>query len=209
MNEAIKISRPVWQKSMNLPFIQELKTGKLSKDRFNLYLEQDNIYLLYYVKLCGKAIYNSKGNEEISLYLSLISFAFDTEIGTRTENLDKKNSVNVLLENQRYIDFIMSFSNDYNNDRILLVLLHCMLSYQYVFTMIAKDNVVKNSEYYFFIKDYLSDDYRDACNRWTEFANKKYSSLSESKKIELIDIFKKASLLEYDFWNMAYEGINR
>lgn len=210
MNEAIEIAKPIWQQSLNLPFVQELKTGELSKDRFQLYLEQDNIYLLNYVRLCGKAIYNAKSNEEISLYLSLISFAFDTEMDIRIDNLDSKFSDDIiLLENKKYIDFILSFSKDDSNDQILLVLLHCMLSYYYIFTTIAKDDCVKDSQYYYFIKDYLSDSYKDACNSWIEFVNKKYSSLSEVKRLELLKIFKQASLLEYDFWNMAYDKIHR
>lgn len=210
MKEAMEIAKPIWQQSLNLPFLQEIKSGELSKDRFQLYLEQDNIYLINYVRLCGKAIYNSKSSEEISLYISLISFAFNTEMDIRVDSLNKKNPDDVILsENKQYIDFILSFSKDDNNDQILLVLLHCMLSYYYIFTTIAKDDGVTDSKYYYFIKDYLSDSYRDACNSWIEFANKKYSSLFEGKKLEFLRLFKQASLFEYDFWVMSYEGIDR
>ncbi len=204
IQDAIKAAKPKWQKSLDLPFLKEMKAGTLSQETFDHYLYNDIAYLFNYVKLCGKAIYNAETNEDIALFLSLIDISFDLEMNTRFEETEEEGQD--LYEGAKaYIDFIMSFAEDETNDRIFLVLLQCMLSYQHVFTTMAEDieNLAQHP-YKFFIDDYLSDTYNDHCHAWINYAEKVYQDISEEEADELLAIFLQGSELEYGFWQGAY-----
>lgn len=200
IKQAIQIAQPHWKESLSLPFLQEMKEGTLSKDQFDHYFINDIAYLFQYVKLCGHAISNATTAEEISLYLSLISVSFDMELNHRYLLQDEHQN-GITEETKNYIHFMRSFQVDDDNRRLFLALLQCMLSYQYVFTQMAKEiEEITQHPYYFFIKDYIGDFYTDQCEHWKTVAEKNYQKLSDEEEKEVLQIFLEGSQMEYGLW---------
>ena len=211
MKETINDSVPIWNECVNTPFVQELKSGALPSNKFKLYMIQDSIYLRHYARVYGKAMYQSTALKDIQFFYSILSFVTDTESAVRLSYLkqygitdDEVDLMKPLPENQNYIDFMLRIAEQGNVCEILMAVLPCMLSYSYIFRKIAAKSEMANSKYLDFIQDYADEQYFEDCKTWREFTDRKCAPLTAADQERLNTIFKKASLLELDFWKLAY-----
>ena len=213
MQEALKETQEIWDKCVASPFVQELKTGVLPMEKFKEYMIQDSIYLKHYARIYGQAIYQASTLRDIQMYYSVLSFVNDTESEVRLSYLkqfgmtdDDIEFIMPLPENQNYIDFMVDSAESGNSLEILMAVLPCMLSYSYVFKKIGSEPMIKDSQYYDFISDYAGAEMETICQQWSDFADEKCQHITDTEKTKLLAIFKKGSLLELDFWKMAYGG---
>lgn len=212
MKKTIGNAIPIWNECINTPFVQELKTGALPPEKFKSYMIQDSIYLRHYARVYGMAMYLSTTLKDIQFFYSILSFVTDTESAVRVRYLerydlsdDMVDRLEPLLENQNYIDFMLSIAEGGDVCEILMAVLPCMLSYSYIFRKIAAEPVTEQSGYWDFIEDYADERYAEDCQQWSHFADAKCTALPDHKKKKLTEVFEKASLLELDFWKMAYK----
>ena len=213
MKEVLEENIPIWDQCTVTPFVREMQAGTLSFEKFRQYMIQDSIYLKHYARIFGKAIYHATTLKEIQAYYSILSFVTDTESAVRLNYLkqfemtdDDIESIQPFPENQRYIDFMLHVAERGNGREILMAVLPCMLSYSYIFRKIAADERMVSSRYCDFIEDYADDQYYESCMAWCNFADEKCNGRTKKERYELTQIFKEASLLELDFWKMAYRG---
>ena len=212
IKEVLEKNIPIWDKCIATPFVQEMKAGILPMECFKVYMIQDSIYLKYYAKVYGKAIYHAKTLQEIQLYYSVLSFVTNTESVVRLRYLgqfgitdEEIEIIDPLPENQKYIDFLLEIAERGNDKEILMAVLPCMISYSYIFRKLAKEPESRTSRYWDFIEDYADDFYAESCEEWLQFANKKCKGISDAEKEKLSNIFQTASILELDFWKMPYK----
>lgn len=212
MKDAVNHSIDIWNKCVETPFVQGLKTGELPHEKFKRYMIQDSIYLKHYARVFGRAIYNSTVLRDIQLYCSLMSFVADSESIIRLNYLKRFNIsdddielLHPLPENKNYIDFMLEAAEGEDICKMLMAISPCMLSYSYIARKIASEPIAKTSQYWDFIQDYANDNFYENCKRLEGFSDDKCNSLTNSKKEELKTIFEKASLLELDFWRMSYQ----
>jgi thiaminase/transcriptional activator TenA len=211
MQEILKHNIPIWDNCLDTSFVRELQSGKLPFEKFKQYMIQDSIYLKYYARIYGKAIYHSNTLQDIQMFYSVLSFVTDTESAVRLNYLkqfdmtdDDIELIEPLPENQEYIDFMLEVAGQGNICEILMTVLPCMLSYSYIFRKVADEPESKSSRYWDFIQDYADNRYFEDCKTWCTFADTKCDHLPEANRKRLCAIFEKASLLELNFWNMAY-----
>ena len=211
MDKILNLNTPIWDKCADTPFVREIQDGTLPLECFKEYIIQDSIYLKNYARTCGKAIYHATTLKDIQVYYSMMDFVTDKESLVRLNYLkqfglvdDDIEFIAPLPENRNYINFLFEIAERSNEYEILMAVLPCMLSYSYIFQKIAAGPKAKTSRYWDFILDYSDDLYADYCRKLCVFADTKCKNLDESEKEQLCSIFQKASLLELDFWNMAY-----
>lgn len=209
MQEVLKQNKVIWDECSSTPFVQELQSGVLPIEKFKSYMIQDSIYLKYYARIYGKAIYHSEKLRDIQVYYSILNFVTDTESAVRLNYLkqfdltdDDIEFIELLPENKRYVDFMLGIAERGNIPEILMAVLPCMLSYSYIFRKIAPNSM--RSKYYDFISDYAEEEYARSCKQWCDFADEKCNGLNEQEQSNLFNIFQTASYLELDFWKMAY-----
>lgn len=212
MKETLENSLPIWNDCIDTPFVQELKNGTLPMEKFQHYMIQDSIFLKQYARVYGKAMYHSTKLKDIQLFYSILSFVTDTESAVRLNYLQQFSltdndieSIAPFPENQNYIDFMLDIAERGNVCKMLMAVLPCMLSYSYIFRKIAAEPETRKSRYWDFIEDYADERYAEDCQLWSNFADEKCATLPAHEKKELAFIFEKASVLELDFWNMAYK----
>lgn len=202
----IKIS-PLWEEGFNKPFVQKLINGSLSNESFEQYLLQDMLYLEKYVELCELALTKTDNEKEREVLYSLIEFSGLVELQTRVDFLKLKNDDNIKLffETKQYINFIMSFSEGEDNFKLMVVLMNCMLSYNYIFSKAEKqmDNI--HNKYYEFVIDYVSDNSKIFYKKCIEYLNERYRDISDYEKNELFKIFEKANKYELKFLDRVYK----
>lgn len=211
MEQILAHNIPIWDQCAATPFVREMQNGELPFEKFKEYMIQDSIYLKNYARIYGKAIFHADTLREIQLYYSMLNFVNDTESEVRLDYLkqfcmtdDDIELITPLPENQNYIDFMFQIAAHGKNEEILMAVLPCMLSYSYIFRKVAADPKSKQSRYWDFIRDYADEQYAKSCEEWCGFAEQKCAGASNSGRKYLADIFEKASLLELDFWKMAY-----
>lgn len=158
-------------------------------------------------------MYHSSTLKEIQLYYSALSFVADTESVVRLNYLKKFDMINDDIEliapspeNKDYIDFMVEAAESGDICEMLMAILPCMMSYCYIFSKIAAEPNAQNSQYWDFISNYATDQFNDVCHQWHSYADKKCDKLPPEKREKLNSTFRKASLLELDFWKMAYRG---
>lgn len=202
----IKIS-PLWEEGFNKPFVQKLIDGSLSNESFEQYLYQDMLYLEKYVKLCELALTKARNKKEREVLYSLIEFSGLVELQKRVNFLKFKNDDNIELffETKQYINFIMSFSEDEDNFKLMIVLMNCMLSYNYIFTKAEKQMDNFHNKYYEFVIDYVSDNYKIFYERCIGYLNERYWDISDYDKNELFKLFEKANEYELKFLDRVYK----
>ena len=202
----IKIS-PLWEEGFNKPFVQKLINGSLSNESFEQYLLQDMLYLEKYVELCELALTKTDNEKEREVLYSLIEFSGLVELQTRVDFLKLKNDDNIKLffETKQYINFIMSFSEDENNFKLMVVLMNCMLSYNYIFTKAEKQMDNFHNKYYEFVIDYVSDNSKIFYKKCIEYLNERYRDISDYEKNELFKIFEEANKYELEFLDSVYK----
>lgn len=202
----IKIS-PLWEEGFNKPFVQKLINGSLSNESFEQYLLQDMLYLEKYVELCELALTKTDNEKEREVLYSLIEFSGLVELQKRVDFLKFKNDDNIELffETKQYINFIMSFSEDEDNFKLMIVLMNCMLSYNYIFTKAEKQMDNFHNKYYEFVIDYVSDNYKIFYERCIGYLNERYWNISDYDKNELFKLFEKANEYELKFFDRVYK----
>ena len=203
----IKIS-PLWEKGFNKPFIQKLIDGSLSNELFEQYLFQDMFYLEKYVELCELALTKADNEKEREVLYSLIEFSGLVELQTRLDFFNCKNDDNkeLFFETKQYINFIMSFSEDEDNFKLMVVLINCMLSYNYIFTKAEKQMDNFHNKYYEFVIDYVADNSKIFYKKCIGYLNERYQDISDYDKNELFKIFEKATEYELEFLDRVYKG---
>lgn len=211
MQDILEHNQKIWDKCVQTPFVQELQTGVLSLEKFKTYMIQDSIYLKYYARIYGKAIYEAETLREIQLYYSILGFVNDTESAVRLNYLKQFGMTDKeiehrkpLPETKRYVDFMFDAAEHGKVQHILMAVLPCMLSYSYIFQKIEK--AAAPSFYSPFILEYANGEYAKSCKKWCEFAQEKCGGFNPAEKEKLASIFETASYMELDFWKMAYKN---
>ncbi|WP_102412200.1 transcriptional regulator [Beduinella massiliensis] len=207
---AVRDSLPVWNSCLETPFIQGLARGDLPHAAFRRYMIQDSIYLKHYARAYGKAIYHARTLREIQVYYDMLNFVTDRESAVRLSYLRCYGLTDGDVERmtpepaaRRYIRFLSEVAERGDGGEILTALLPCMLSYSYIFRVVAKDEGAKASRYWDFIEDYADAQYALRCGQWSAFAEERCCPRDAREMARQLSAFRKASLLEWGFFRMA------
>ncbi len=88
----------------------------------------------------------------------------------------------------------------------LIVLMNCMLSYNYIFTKAEKQMDNFHNKYYEFVIDYVADNSKIFYKKCIGYLNERYQDISDYDKNELFKIFEKATEYELEFLDRVYKG---
>ncbi len=212
MKEVINSSLDIWNSYLKHPFIRELALGILDEEKFKGYIIDDSIYLREYARIFAYSMYKSKRMEDIKFFYNILSFVNEGESSTRIYYLEKFGLTQDEIEemeprpeNKAYIDFMRNIALNYDIPEILMAVLPCMLSYNYIANHVVKSfPEIKNNFYWRFIKDYITEQYSKGCIEWSKFAEEKCKQLDTTRKNRLIKIFRTSSEHELYFWDMSY-----
>ena len=196
-------------------FVKKVSDGSLNKTYFLNYLKQDYLFLIQFSKAWSLAILKSDNLEEMKIAAStvneLINFEMELHIGLcekygiskfDLENTEEEN------ENIAYTRYVLElgYSGDFLD--LLSALAPCVLGYGEI-GINLKDSNPKISMYRKWIETYSSSEYQNVCFNVGKLIDKSFQlrlgeNYTNTYKWEKANqIFKKATSLEVDFWNMA------
>jgi len=196
-------------------FVNKLSDGSLNKTYFLNYLKQDYLFLIQFSKAWSLAILKSDNLEEMKIAAStvneLINFEMELHIslcekyGISKFDLENTEEENENIAYTRYV-LELGYSGDFLD--LLSALAPCVLGYGEI-GINLKDSNPKISMYRKWIETYSSSEYQNVCFNVGKLIDKSfqlrlgenYTNTYKWKKAN--QIFKKATSLEVDFWNMA------
>jgi thiaminase/transcriptional activator TenA len=196
-------------------FVQKLANDSLHVNFFLNYLKQDYLFLIQFSKAWSLAILKSDNLEEMKIAAStvneLINFEMELHIslcqkyGISKFDLENTEEENENIAYTRYV-LELGYSGDFLD--LLSALAPCVLGYGEI-GINLKDSNPKISMYRKWIETYSSSEYQNVCFNVGKLIDKSfqlrlgenYTNTYKWKKTN--QIFKKATSLEVDFWNMA------
>ena len=196
-------------------FINKLSNDTLKEEKFLNYLIQDYLFLIQFSKAWSLAILKSDNLEEMKIAAStvndLINFEMELHItlcanyGISKSDLENADEENANIAYTRYV-LELGYSGDFLD--LLSALAPCVLGYGEIGLNCQNSNP-KTLMYKKWIETYSSIEYQDVCKNVAGLIDKAFllrlgTNFENTYKWKKINqIFKKATLLEVDFWNMA------
>ena len=187
------------EKSLQTKFVQNLKTGKLPKEKFKLYVAQDAFFLECFARAYGLAVSKAKDKNMIKI-LSQLLIGVSEELVLHDSyaqkwgiNLDK-NSIEPVTKN--YTDFLNEVSQKSNLIEIICAMAPCMCLYSWIGRSLA--NHKKNNPYKEWIETYSDKDFENLAKTLENLID---ISNKTNKLDNLNSLYKKAMELELDFFN--------
>ena len=196
-------------------FINKLSNDTLKEEKFLNYLIQDYLFLIQFSKAWSLAILKSDNLEEMKIAAStvndLINFEMELHItlcanyGISISDLENADEENANIAYTRYV-LELGYSGDFLD--LLSALAPCVLGYGEIGLNCQNSNP-KTLMYKKWIETYSSIEYQDVCENVSGLIDKAFllrlgTNFENTYKWKKVNqIFKKATLLEVDFWNMA------
>ena len=196
-------------------FINKLSNDTLKEEKFLNYLIQDYLFLIQFSKAWSLAILKSDNLEEMKIAAStvndLINFEMELHItlcanyGISKSDLENADEENANIAYTRYV-LELGYSGDLLD--LLSSLAPCVLGYGEIGLNCQNSNP-KTLMYKKWIETYSSIEYQDVCKNVSGLIDKAFllrlgTNFENTYKWKKVNqIFKKATLLEIDFWNMA------
>jgi thiaminase/transcriptional activator TenA len=196
-------------------FINKLSNDTLKEEKFLNYLIQDYLFLIQFSKAWSLAILKSDNLEEMKIAAStvndLINFEMELHItlcanyGISKSDLENADEENENIAYTRYV-LELGYSGDFLD--LLSSLAPCVLGYGEI-GLNCQNSSPKTLMYKKWIETYSSIEYQDVCKNVSGLIDKAFllrlgTNFENTYKWKKVNqIFKKATLLEVDFWNMA------
>jgi thiaminase (transcriptional activator TenA) len=194
------------QRIYQQPFIQELASGNLDRDKFIFYLQQDWMYLNDFAQaLAGAALLSSSPKDAAQL----IKFSHEANVCEQMLHHSFFKLYQVPKQNVlspacfHYTNFLRATVARGDYAKSLAALLPCFWVYrevgQYIFTLSASSN-----PYYEWIKTYASEEFSDSVGKMIAICDSAMLVKKQSEIEELVNIFNLSTCFEWSFWGDAY-----
>jgi thiaminase/transcriptional activator TenA len=205
----------VWLYYTKHEFVQKLANDSLHENCFLNYLKQDYLFLIQFSKAWSLAILKSDNLEEMKIAASTVNELINFEMGLHISLCEKYGISKLDLENTEeeneniaYTRYVLElgYSGDFLD--LLSALAPCVLGYGEIGLNLQNSNP-KTSMYKKWIETYSSSEYQSVCLNVGKLIDKSFklrlgkNYTNTYKWNKASQIFKKATSLEVDFWNMA------
>ena len=212
VEECVRDSLPLWQESLETPFLRGRADGTLDEDCFLGYIVEDSLYLREYAKVFAWGILHARSMSEVRAYYSLLSYVNESEDATRLKILEQYGLTDEAVqalplrpENQAYVDTMIDAARQGEGAaECLMACLPCMLSYIWIFEKLVEAHPgAVDTKYGALVREYVSKEYGDVCRQWAVFADTVCEGLDEARKARCREVFRACSQHEYNFWRMC------
>jgi thiaminase/transcriptional activator TenA len=203
-----------WSAYTEHPFTLGMADGSLPEAAFRHYLVQDYLFLIEFARAYALAVYKAPGLKEMRDAAGGLSAILDVEMdlhvgicagwGLAPEQLEQAPAAAETLAYTRYV-----LDTGMRGDLLALkvALSPCVIGYAEIAAALAsrRGAMDKANPYAPWIAEYAGDAYQDVANG----AREQLDALAErylttAREAELTEIFREATRLEADFWDMGW-----
>lgn len=199
---------PLYNKILDLSFINELMTGTLKQEQFLHYIAQDSIYLGEYGRiLAGIGAKLSKAEQRSSF----LKFATDTVVVEQALHQGFKNSINKQKKTEAtpacllYTSYLHKQLATEPIEVAVAAVLPCFVVYKKVGDYILEHQSGNDNPYQDWINTYGGEDFANAVKRAEDIADELAENASAEIRERMLEAYVMATKLEWMFWHSAYE----
>ncbi|MFM1814958.1 MAG: thiaminase [Pseudomonadota bacterium] len=207
-----------WNAYTHHPFTLQLGDGTLPEAAFRKYLVQDYLFLIEFARAYAVAVYKSPTLADMRAAAAGMSAILDVEMdlhvrlaakwGLTAGDLEAAPAEPALLAYTRYV-----LETGLRGDLLALkvALAPCVIGYAEIATMLAETEVgcAPENPYRAWIEEYAGEAYQTvADDARTHLDRLAEHYVTEARAGELVAIFRQATVLEADFWQMGLDAAN-
>ena len=197
--------KPVYKKTLDLPFIQELMNGTLPIEKFVFYIQQDAIYLSDYGRVLTAIATKLNKPEHIKAFIDFAgeSIAVENELHktfiAELNNQKQVASPSCLL----YTSFLLRQLNA-SIEVMVAAVLPCFWIYKEVGDYILTNQAKDNNPYQDWINTYGGEAYAQSVKTAIAICDELADKCTEKQQDAMMEAFMTCSKLEWMFWDSAY-----
>lgn len=203
-----------WARYIDHPFVKELGAGRLPAAAFRHYLEQDYLFLLQFARAWALAVVKSESlaqmrhaarglsailDQELSLH---VAFAAEWEVSEA--ELAAVAEAPATLAYTRYV-LATGLAGDLLDLEVALA--PCIIGYAEIGAALARRTVLNGHPYRAWIEAYAGEEYQEVARSAAAELDRLWQSRAGGGRFErLATIFRDATRLEADFWQMGLDN---
>jgi thiaminase/transcriptional activator TenA len=204
---------PEWRAYTQHPFVKQMADGTLPADAFRRYLVQDYLFLIEFARAYALAIYKAPRLEDMREAASGLSAILDVEMNLHVTICtswglfpsDLENSTPA-AETLAYTRYVLDTGMRGDLLSLKVALSPCVIGYAEIATWlkVRPDTCSASNPYRGWIEEYAGTAYQEVASKARVQLNRLAALyLTPAREAELIAIFKQATRLETDFWEMG------
>lgn len=203
----------LWESLHEHPFLREMATGTLPLDTFRFFVEQDlHFFLPDLARAVALGAATARDEREMRHFAEELVAVVERENENNRlllERLvamgaaDRGGSLAPGPANVAYAGFIVSTASRGGPLEIMTVLLPCTWSYADIAVRL-KDEIVEHPVYSEWVGFLAGDEYVELIASRRRTLDELAAETDDAHRERLLDIFRMATRLEHQFWDMAY-----
>lgn len=209
-------AQPDWSAYVSHEFVEKLGAGSLPESCFRHYLVQDYLFLIQFARAYALGVYKSPTIDDMRASLEGVKAILDTELDLHIELCAGWGMTRPMIEaaeedrpTMAYTRFVLETGMAGDLLDLQVALAPCIIGYAEIGADLKKRHAAKlaSNPYRRWIEEYAGDMYQELARDfgiWMDKSAKIY--LTEARYPRLAAIFRKASILEADFWQMGLDA---
>ncbi len=202
-----------WSAYIDHPFVRGLGDGSLPEDAFRHYLIQDYLFLIQFARAYALAAYKSQTLSDIRAAAEGLKAIIDVEMdlhvalcakwGLTADDLENTPEAKATLA---YTRFVLETGLAGDLLDLHVALSPCVIGYGEIGARLSHSASARSEEnsYAFWIAEYGGAEYQKVANNARALIDRLANDrLTEARYPRLLSIFKSATRLESDFWQMG------
>lgn len=199
-----EVTRPLWERIYEHPFLKGLADGSLSEDRLRFYFEQNIRYIEAVIRCRSLATAKAQNAEIRDFFLQRTDMVVD-EFHHQEQMLSAlggRLDAPIAPTCYAYTTHLLNIAWSRDPVEYLGTFLPCPWSYDEIgrrLSTVALRGVA--AEWWEF---YMSTEHNELCDRYRGFVDKYADDLSDERRQQMLVTFRIGLNYEYLFWDMAY-----
>ncbi|MGR4069128.1 thiaminase II [Halomonas sp. LR3S48] len=204
-----------WRAYIEHDFVRGLGAGTLAEGAFRHYLQQDYLFLIHFARAYALAAYKSRNLADLRQAHAGLKAILDVELGLHVGYCREwgigEEALAALPEaraTMAYTRYVLDTGNRGDLLDLHVALAPCLVGYGEIanwlnaqaFTLRGKTN-----PYDAWIAMYESDEFQAAMHAELEWLDARLADVTAARFVELAEVFRDATRLEIDFWQMGLD----
>ncbi|WP_285275611.1 thiaminase II [Halopseudomonas bauzanensis] len=205
-----------WDAYIQHDFVQQLGNGTLAADAFRHYLKQDYLFLIQFARAFALAAYKSPTLVDLRQAKAGLEAIVDLELGLHIQYCHEwgisEQELQALPEaraTMAYTRYVLDTGNRGDLLDLHVALAPCLVGYGQVAQWLNSRSETLRGQanpYDAWIAMYESEEFQSATTAEIDWLNRELADVSPRRFEQLVRIFRDATRLEIDFWDM---GLNQ
>lgn len=201
--------QPIYQQILQLPFLNELSDGTLSRDRFAFYMKQDAIYLQSFARALAMTGARAPRVDEMQSLLSSAQNAILVESALHASYLEQFGTtidVDPSPTCHAYTHFLRATAASGSYEESVAAVLPCFWIYREVGLAITERAAptIDTNPYARWIAMYSGEEFGKSVERAISIAERAAEDATEHERDGMRRMFELAARYEWKFWDSAY-----